>query len=79
VIKNCSPDLCNIIVLLQVHQKEIKAERGSPVPQAARKAEKQSAIGAPPEWPSSEAMDGEKSHVALSAMALRHYMYDHIS
>jgi hypothetical protein len=52
VIKNCSPDLCNIIVLLQVHQKEIKAERGSPIPP--------------------EAMDGEKSHVALSGMVLRH-------
>ncbi|KAK1652753.1 hypothetical protein QYE76_070558 [Lolium multiflorum] len=66
------------VAVAVVHQKEIKAERGSPVQPAARKAEKQSAIGAPPGFPQSQGGHlrrrwmGKKSQVALSAMALRH-------
>jgi hypothetical protein len=52
VIQHCCSNLCNLIVLLQVHQKEIKAEKGSSVmPPPARKVEMQGAIGAPPGFP----------------------------
>jgi hypothetical protein len=52
VILHSFSDLCHLIVLLQVHQKEIKAEKGSLLMSPpTMKEEMQSAIGAPPGSP----------------------------